>query len=77
VKRPAEPHVQPLDFGMLLFDLGDAQSARIMRRARMVGDTQITVSATTGGLRHLFPRVDAIRSVGMGVQDTLNVFGLY
>src|SRR5262245_60190767 len=67
------PQVQTVDLGVLLSDLFQRKSSGVVRRLRMVGNAEILIAALPHCLRHLGEAVDAVRELGVGVQDAADV----
>src|SRR3982074_789972 len=68
-KASAVPGVQPVNGRMLLRDLLDGKTARVMGGFRMVGNSEIPVASSARRLGHGVQRIDAIGQVCMGVQN--------
>jgi hypothetical protein len=61
VKAAIVRRIEPVDLSVLFVDLGDAETARIMCRLRMVGDAYIAVATAAAGFCHRLQRVDTVR----------------
>ena len=70
---PAVLLVEPVGFGLLLLDLLHREAAGVVRGLGMVRDAEIFVAALARRLRHLLQRVDAVRALGVRVQDPADV----
>ena len=63
------PPIQAISFRTLLGDFLLAQSARVVRRPRMITDTEVLISAAQRGLGHRLKRIDTVGAIGMRVED--------
>ena len=62
------PPIQAISFRMLLGDFLLAQSARVVRRPRMITDTEVFISAAQRG-GHRLKRIETVGAIGMRVED--------
>ena len=58
---------------MLLHDLLDGKTARVMGGFRMIGNSEIYVASIARRLSHGVQRIDAIGQVRMGVQNAADI----
>src|ERR1044072_1962892 len=69
----AEALVQPVGLPVLLRDLLEGKTARIVRRLGMVGDPEIVEAAVAGRLRHRLQKLGAIRGIRVAGKDSAEV----
>ena len=58
---------------MLLIDFVDRQAARVVRGFGVIGDAEILIPALARRLRHHLQRIDAVRQIGMRMQDAAEI----
>jgi hypothetical protein len=63
------PPTQAISFRLLLGDFLLTQSARVVRRPRMITDTEVLISAAQRGLGHRLKRIETVGAIGMRVED--------